>query len=93
MNVDAENKWFDTVLMGRRTYEIGLKDGVTSPYSHMKQYLFSQSMRQSPDTNVELVADNAIEFVKALKGEPAKGICLCGGGALAASFRNADDFV
>lgn len=86
MGVHAENKWFDTVLMGRKTYEVGLKEGVTSPYSHMKQYLFSRSMPQSPDENVKLVSDNAIEFVNALKRESGKGIWLCGGGNLATAL-------
>lgn len=86
MDIHAENKWFDTVLMGRKTYEIGLKDGVTSPYSHMKQYLFSHSMQQSPDESVELISENAIEFVKALKSSSGMGIWLCGGGSLAADL-------
>ena len=86
MGVHAENKWFDTVLLGRKTYEVGLKDGITSPYSHMKQYLFSNSMRQSPDDNVELISENAIEFVKTLKSELGKGIWLCGGANLAADL-------
>lgn len=30
MGVQAENQWFDTVLMGCNTYEVGLKEGVTS---------------------------------------------------------------
>ncbi len=86
MGIHAENKYFDTVLMGRKTYEVGLKDGVTSPYSHMKQYLFSQSMQQSPDENVKLISENAIEFIKALKNESGKGIWLCGGGNLATAL-------
>ncbi|MBD2158175.1 dihydrofolate reductase family protein [Leptolyngbya sp. FACHB-16] len=86
MGVHAENKWFDTVLMGRKTYEVGLKDGVTSPYSHMKQYLFSHNMQQSPSKNVELISENAIEFIRALKSEPGKGIWLCGGGSLATAL-------
>jgi dihydrofolate reductase len=69
-----------------KTYEVGLKEGVTSPYSHMKQYLFSRSMPQSPDENVKLVSDNAIEFVNALKRESGKGIWLCGGGNLATAL-------
>lgn len=84
MGVHGENQWFDTVLMGRNTYEIGLKAGVTSPYTHMKQYLFSRSLNNSPDGAVELISDRAIERVTQLKQEPGKGIWLCGGGKLAA---------
>ena len=86
MGVHGENRWFDTVLMGRKTYEIGLNEGVTSPYSHMKQYLFSRSIKESPDQNVELVSDNGIELVSSLKQESGKGIWLCGGANLATTL-------
>ncbi|MBE9061590.1 dihydrofolate reductase family protein [cf. Phormidesmis sp. LEGE 11477] len=86
LNIQGENKWFDTVLMGRKTYEIGLKEGVSSPYSHMTQYLFSRSMKESPDENVRLVSHNAADQVAALKKEPGKGIWLCGGAALATTL-------
>jgi dihydrofolate reductase len=88
IGVHGENTWFDTVLMGRNTYEIGLKEGVTSPYSHMRQYLFSRSMAKSPDDAVELISDNAIEVVTRLKQESGKGIWLCGGGNLATTLFN-----
>ena len=86
MNIRGENKCFDIVLMGRKTYEIGLKEGITNPYSHLKQYLFSRSMKESPDENVELVSENAIELVTGLKNEAGKGIWLCGGADLAATL-------
>lgn len=62
MGVQSENKQFDTVFMGRKTYEIGLKEGVTSPYSHLKQYLFSRTIQDSPDERVQLVSENAVEI-------------------------------
>jgi dihydrofolate reductase len=86
MGITSENKWFDVVLMGRKTYEIGLKDSITSPYSHLRQYLFSRSIKVSPDPHVELVTDNAIELVTNLKAESGKGIWLCGGANLATTL-------
>ena len=35
-----ECRHFDTVLMGRTTYEVGLSLGFGSPYEHLKQYVF-----------------------------------------------------
>ncbi|MBE9137110.1 dihydrofolate reductase [Nodosilinea sp. LEGE 07088] len=86
LGVEGENRHFDTVLMGRKTYDIGLKDGVTSPYSHLRQYLFSRRMPSSPDPSVELISDNATEVVENLKHESGMGIWLCGGADLATTL-------
>ena len=82
----AENKWFDTVLMGRKTYEAGLTLGVTNPYPTLKQYVFSQTLTESPDDAVTLVSDEPADFVRNLKKGEGKAIWLCGGGALAGSL-------
>ncbi|MBW4570805.1 MAG: dihydrofolate reductase family protein [Tolypothrix carrinoi HA7290-LM1] len=76
-------KWFDVVLMGRKTYEVGLKEGVTNPYPTMKQYVISRTMKESPDENVAIVSEKIVEFVTALKDETGKDIYLCGGADLA----------
>lgn len=78
---------YDVALMGRRTYEFGLKFGVTNPYPWMKQYVFSSTMERSPDPAVTLVSRNAAALVRALKEEETgKGIYLCGGAELATSL-------
>lgn len=77
---------FDTVLMGRKTYEFGLNLGVTNPYPTMRQYVFSCTMETSPDENVTLVSEKIVEFVKELKNEDGKDIYLCGGGKLATTL-------
>jgi dihydrofolate reductase len=77
---------YDTVLMGRRTYEFGFQFGVTNPYPWMKQYIFSRTMERSPDAGVELVSENLLEVVRELKKQSGKDIYLCGGAELAATL-------
>ncbi|NER99610.1 MAG: dihydrofolate reductase [Symploca sp. SIO1B1] len=94
LGISAENKHFDVVLMGRRTYEVGLKEGFTNPYPQMKQYLFSRTLQVSPDQNVELVSTSPVALVKELKQQPGKDIWLCGGGNLATTlFSQIDEMI
>jgi dihydrofolate reductase len=83
---DYVDSWsgYDTILMGRRTYEIGLKAGVTNPYPTLRTYVFSRTLGPSPDPAVTVIADDPIAAVRALKAQPGRAIYLCGGGELAA---------
>lgn len=83
LGITAGNQNFDVVLMGRRTYEIGLKEGIINPYPQMKQYLFSRTLEESPDQAVQLVSTDPSKFVRELKQQTGKDIWLCGGGNLA----------
>jgi dihydrofolate reductase len=77
---------FDTVLMGRNTYEVGLREGVTNPYAPLQQYVISRTMQESLDPAVRLHRGDPLELVRRLKGEGGRDIWLCGGGKLAASL-------
>ncbi len=81
---DAPLKKFDTIIQGRASYEVALKEGITSPYAHLRQYVASRSLTQSPDPHVEIVADDLVGKVRELKAEDGEfGIYLCGGSQLA----------
>lgn len=86
LSVTAEGTHFDTVLEGRRSYEIGLAAGVTDAYPHLRHLVFSRSMTESPDPAVELVADDPVATVRELKRQDGKDIWLIGGAELAGSL-------
>lgn len=81
-----DNKLFDAVLMGRKTYEVGLKEGVSCPYPTLDQYVFSRSLETSPDEQVKLVRQGGVGLVRSLKQQAGKAIWLCGGADLASTL-------
>ncbi|MGC0329584.1 dihydrofolate reductase [Streptomyces sp. SAI-170] len=75
---------FDTVIQGRGSYEVGLKEGVTSPYAHLREYVASHSLTESPDPNVEIISGDLVAKVRELKAEDSEfDIYLCGGATVA----------
>jgi dihydrofolate reductase len=83
-------KTIDTVLMGRKTYEVALKSGQGSGESPgIKTYVFSRTLKQT-DGSVTIVREDAAKFVRKLKAKKGKDICLMGGGELARSLFEAD---
>jgi len=85
-------KTIDTILMGRKTYDPTLSHnkGKKNPYSGVKTYVFSRTLGKSADESVEIVSTDAAEFVRDLKTQPGKGICVMGGGELAKSLFEAN---
>ncbi|GAA5084091.1 MULTISPECIES: dihydrofolate reductase family protein [Nocardia] len=83
MGIDKRNRYFDTVLMGRKTHDFGVRTGTSSPYAHLKQYVVSTTLPENPDPDVELIAADPLTKVRELKRENGLGIWLCGGGELA----------
>ena len=86
---------YDTVLMGKDTYEFGyqygVKPGDPSPtYAHMMQYVFSQSMEEYQHPQLQVIREDSGAFVRRLKEQAGGSIYLCGGGQLAGSLLEAE---
>jgi dihydrofolate reductase len=86
LGVTAAGTHFDTVISGRRTYEIGLAAGVTNAYPHLRHVVFSRTLGLIPDPAVELIDSDPVEAVRAFKLESGKDIWLVGGGDLAGAL-------
>jgi dihydrofolate reductase len=82
---------FDTVLMGRKTYEVGLNAGIASPYRPLRQYVISREIAEYPKSGVTVYRGAAIDLVRELKAENGKDIWLCGGAQLAGGLFSAID--
>jgi dihydrofolate reductase len=77
-------KSIDTVLMGRKTYEVALRSGQGgAAYPGVQTYVFSRTLPAGPDRGATIVSTNVVDFVRELKQKDGKDICLMGGGELA----------
>ena len=72
----------DTVVMGRRTYDLALSFGAY-PYAGTEGYVFSREQRP-PDGNVAFVSEAPANFVDRLKRLEGKDIWLVGGSEIIA---------
>ncbi|HYH12526.1 MAG TPA: dihydrofolate reductase family protein [Thermomicrobiales bacterium] len=87
VGIDAPNRRFDTVVMGRGTYEPALAIDITDPYPHLRTVVFSKTIRERLDPKVEITDGDPLARVRELKREEGMDIWLCGGGKLASELR------
>lgn len=91
----------DTILMGRKTFQLSASSGRKSKSKKLtkqkppkepaiRTYVFSRTLSAIEEPGVELVKEDAVEFVRRIKRQPGRGICLMGGGELAQSLLAAD---
>ena len=82
--LDVPNERFDTMLQGRGSYELALREGITRPFAHMREYVFSRTLSADVDPTLTVVAEDPLGVVRALKAEPGGlGICVVGGPSIA----------
>ena len=79
---------FDTILLGRRTFETMARAGNTS-MPGMKTFVFSRTLQQSDYPDVTIVGENSKAVLERLRQEPGKDIWLFGGGSLFGSLLEA----
>ena len=82
----------DTVVMGRKTYEVAQRmGGGSGGSSGVKTYVFSRTIKKPNTRKLFFVNEDAAAYVQRLKEEQeGKDICVMGGGVLAKSLFEAD---
>jgi len=85
-------KNIDTVVMGRKTYEVAQRmGGGSGGYPGVKTYVFSRTIKKPNSKKLFFINEDAAAYVQQLKEEEdGKDICVMGGGVLAKSLFEAD---
>jgi dihydrofolate reductase len=81
VNAIIKESWkgVDTMLMGRKTFEFGQRMGGGPAMKGVTTYVFSRTLESVPE-GVELVRDDAADFVRALKAKDGPSTSLRTGG-------------
>jgi dihydrofolate reductase len=70
----------DTIIMGRKSYEIAVQYG--EPYPDKEVIVFSATIQQTPFQNVKIINGNIPDFVKSMTLQEGKNIWLYGGAVI-----------
>jgi dihydrofolate reductase len=81
----AMHSCFDTIVMGRRTYEAAKAAGGGGSAPDMQVFVFSRTLRQEDRSGVTIVKDPE-GLIAELRSKPGKDVWLWGGGSLFRSF-------
>jgi dihydrofolate reductase len=73
---------FDTLLMGRKTYDLTASQPGLLKSMGMEAFVVSTTLRPADHPDVTIISGDVAEAVVALKAGPGKDIWLFGGGAL-----------
>jgi dihydrofolate reductase len=82
IDFEALYKEFDTIVMGRKTFEVMTAQGGEGSMPGLDVIVFSSTIPPATRPRVRIVNDAPAEVVAALKGESGKDIWLFGGGRL-----------
>jgi len=89
IDFNALYKEFDTVVMGRKTYEVAAAQGGNGAMPGLDVVVFSRSLPPATHKGVRILNDDPGAVVKALKDKPGRDIWLFGGGSLFRSLLDA----
>ena len=81
-------KRMDAIFMGRKSYELTKKLEGLNPWKGMATYVFSNTMKETADKDVTILAGDIKKEITSLKQEKGKDIWLFGGAELTTFFIN-----
>jgi dihydrofolate reductase len=79
----------DTILLGRKTWEVAAKMGGGPELPGVTAYVFSRTLKSLPNPNDHLVTTDAAAFIRELKSQPGKDMVVMSGGNFATSLLEA----
>jgi dihydrofolate reductase len=85
---------FDTIIMGRKTYDVASggsakktkRKKAKNPYGDIRTIVFSRTLKPDEHDGVEITAEDPGKYLRKLKKQKGKDICIMGGGELAKSL-------